>query len=128
MNPRANDFQAPLRDGGPRRTCCQFRGRSAPLWLRPILMRNRPEQSDIARQALKLRRERRMTQADLSRITGVAKSDISRFECGRSAPTTRTVDRIAKALGARLVLVPNDWPMPHPGETSPSGAVEGPSD
>jgi XRE family transcriptional regulator, regulator of sulfur utilization len=67
--------------------------------------------SDIARQALELRRDRHMTQADLSRITGVAKSDISRFECGRSAPTTRTVERIARALGARLVLVPNEWPL-----------------
>jgi transcriptional regulator with XRE-family HTH domain len=66
------------------------------------------EPSEIARQALELRRLRGMTQADLSRLTGVAKSDISRFECGRAAPTTRTMDRLARALGARLVLVSED--------------------
>jgi transcriptional regulator with XRE-family HTH domain len=71
-------------------------------------MANPPEPGDLARQAFDLRRQRRLTQADLSRLTGVAKSDISRFERGRSAPTTRTVDRIARALGARIILVPND--------------------
>ena len=68
------------------------------------------EQSDIAKQARELRRRRQFTQADLSRLTGVAKSDISRFENGRAAPTTRTIDRIAKALGARVVLVPDEVP------------------
>ncbi len=71
-------------------------------------MTNPPQQSDIARQARDLRRQRQFTQADLSRLTGVAKSDISRFENGRAAPTTRTIDRIAKALGARVVLVPDE--------------------
>lgn len=71
-------------------------------------MRNLPRLSDIARQAKDLRRQRRITQADLARLTGVAKSDISRFESGRQAPTTRTIDRIVKALGARVVLVPNE--------------------
>jgi transcriptional regulator with XRE-family HTH domain len=64
--------------------------------------------SDLARQTLELRRLRGLTQAELSRLTGIAKSDISRFECGRSAPTTRTMDRIARALGARMVLEPDD--------------------
>lgn len=67
-----------------------------------------PQRSDLARQVQALRRLRRMTQADLSRLTGVAMSDISRFEGGRSAATTRTIDKIVKALGARIVLVPND--------------------
>lgn len=49
-----------------------------------------------------------MTQADLSRLTGVAKSDISRFENGRAAATTRTIDKLAQALGARIVVVPDD--------------------
>lgn len=66
------------------------------------------EPSDMARQVRDLRHKRGMTQADLSRLTGVAKSDISRFESGRSAPTTRTVDRIVAALRARIVLLPSD--------------------
>lgn len=90
-----------------------------------MAMRTPPQQSDIARQALELRRERRLTQADVSRLTGVAKSDISRFECGRSAPTTKTIDRIAKALGARLVLVPNDGPMNELREIPASGTRDG---
>jgi transcriptional regulator with XRE-family HTH domain len=88
-------------------------------------MNKPPEQSDIARQARELRRERRFTQADLSRLTGVAKSDISRFESGRAAPTTRTIDRIAKALGARLVLVPHEGP-PDLGGQGPATQEGGP--
>jgi len=76
-----------------------------------VVKRPSEERSDIARQTLELRRLRGLTQADLSLLTGVAKSDISRFECGRSAPTTRTMDRIARALGARLVLAFDDGPL-----------------
>jgi transcriptional regulator with XRE-family HTH domain len=91
-------------------------------------MRPQPEQSDLARQVMDLRRERHLTQADISRLTGVAKSEISRFECGRSAPTTRTIDRIAKALGSRMVLVPIEKPANEPSEPPADGVVGGLAD
>jgi transcriptional regulator with XRE-family HTH domain len=73
-------------------------------------MRNVGRASDLGRQTKELRRQRRITQADLARLSGVAKSDISRFENGLQAPTTRTIDRIVKALGARVILVPDEGP------------------
>jgi DNA-binding XRE family transcriptional regulator len=74
----------------------------------PVL--NLPTPSDIARQVRELRGRAHITQADLSRLTGVATSDICRFELGRSAPTLRTLEKIAVALGVRVVLVPRDQP------------------
>jgi transcriptional regulator with XRE-family HTH domain len=85
------------------------------------------EQSDIARQVRHLRRLRGLTQEDLSALTGVAKSDISRFETGRSAPTTRTVDRIAAALNARVVLLPREDAPPSVGLIAGGGANTDPT-
>jgi transcriptional regulator with XRE-family HTH domain len=67
-----------------------------------------PEPSDLARQFRLLRRRREMTQADLSRLSGVAKSEISRFECGWASSTARSLEREARVLGARMILRPNE--------------------
>lgn len=65
-----------------------------------------PDPSDLAQQFHHLRRQREMSQADLSAYSGVAKSEISRFERGWAAPTARTLERLARALDARIILRP----------------------
>lgn len=45
-----------------------------------------------------------MTQHQLAKACGLPQSAIARFESGKSSPTQRTLQRIAKALRTRLVL------------------------
>ena len=40
-----------------------------------------------------------MSQADLSKKTGIAESTISRLESGRQKPTFQTIRKLAEALG-----------------------------
>ena len=51
-----------------------------------------------ARQAL------RLTQQELSELSGVTQADISRIERGAGNPTEATLQRLAEALGGRLEL------------------------
>jgi ribosome-binding protein aMBF1 (putative translation factor) len=60
---------------------------------------------DIAMQVIELREKRGMTQAELAKRCGVDQGDISRIERGETSPTTRTLQRIADALGAQVRLV-----------------------
>ena len=43
-----------------------------------------------------------LSQAQLSQKTGIDQSDISKIECGSANPSISTLDRIAKALDAKL--------------------------
>jgi transcriptional regulator with XRE-family HTH domain len=70
-----------------------------------------PDPSDLARQFRMLRRQREMSQAELARLSGLGRSEINRFECGWAAPTARSLERLARALDARMVL--------HSGEGDP---------
>lgn len=63
--------------------------------------------SRLASQVLALRRQRGLTQAQLAQRSGIGQSEISRLERGRMVPTIQTVDRVASALGARLLVVPD---------------------
>jgi|GEM_PF-283781 len=65
------------------------------------------EPSMLASQVLALRRELGLTQAQLAQKSGIGQSEISRLERGRIVPTILTVDRVASALGARLLVVPD---------------------
>ena len=47
----------------------------------------------------RLRRERALSQRDLSRITGVAFDTISRLETGKQRAQPRTLRKLAEALG-----------------------------
>lgn len=50
-------------------------------------------------QKIRLARERKnLTQEDLSKLTGIARANIARFEIGRHAPKIATVQRVARAL------------------------------
>jgi ribosome-binding protein aMBF1 (putative translation factor) len=46
-----------------------------------------------------------LTQAELSGLTGIPQSDISRIERGAANPTESTLQRLAYALNGRLQLV-----------------------
>jgi len=46
-----------------------------------------------------LRRERALSQRDLSRITGIAFDTISRLETGKQRAQHRTIRKLAEALG-----------------------------
>ena len=56
--------------------------------------------SDLAQ----ARHGRNITQKDLSELSGVPQSEISRIESGRANPTIETVARLVTALDKRLVL------------------------
>jgi ribosome-binding protein aMBF1 (putative translation factor) len=60
---------------------------------------------DLAAQVMELRDKHGLTQAELAKRCGVDQGDISRIERGETSPTTRTLQRIADALGADLRLV-----------------------
>jgi transcriptional regulator with XRE-family HTH domain len=61
-----------------------------------------PSKTDIGRQMIKHRRLRGMTQAELARLSGIAREDICRYEAGEKDPSLRNTLRIAKALGVSL--------------------------
>ncbi|MCB1257405.1 MAG: helix-turn-helix transcriptional regulator [Microthrixaceae bacterium] len=59
----------------------------------------------IAMQVIELRERHGLTQAELAERSGIDQCDISRIERGATSPRTRTLKRIAAALGAELRLV-----------------------
>jgi DNA-binding Xre family transcriptional regulator len=59
----------------------------------------------VANQLLKLRLDRGVSQIELSRRTGIAQAEISKIERGVTAPRTGTLDKLARALDARVALL-----------------------
>ncbi len=55
-------------------------------------------------QYVNARLELHMTQQQLAEVCGLPQSVIARFESGKSSPTLRTMQRIAKALNKKLTL------------------------
>ena len=53
---------------------------------------------------LKARKERGLTQKQLSDITGITQADISRLESGTANPSLRTLKRLAAGMGMALKL------------------------
>ncbi len=64
------------------------------------------ERYRLAHQLMAGRREAELTQARLSKITGVGQADISRIESGRANPTISTLAAMAHGIGYRVALVP----------------------
>lgn len=58
----------------------------------------------LANQLLTLRREKKLSQTELAKLSGVPQSEISRIERGYGNPTTSTLSALAKPLGAKLTL------------------------
>jgi len=60
------------------------------------------KQLEIAYQVLQLRKQRRMSQADLARKLGTTQSNVARIEAGRQNLGTHTLFQIANAFGKDL--------------------------
>lgn len=52
----------------------------------------------------RVRREAGLTQAELARRAGTSQSMIARYETGAASPTVRTLERLLRAAGQKLVL------------------------
>lgn len=58
--------------------------------------------ADLAKAVVGARIERNLTQQELSKLTGVAQSDISRLESCEGNPSLKTLIRIAGGMDMRL--------------------------
>lgn len=56
----------------------------------------------IIHELIKFRLENNITQEELSKRTGISKSNISRFESGKHSPTLKMLDKISKGLGKKI--------------------------
>ena len=56
----------------------------------------------IGEQVRRLRKEKGLTQEELASRIGTRQPIVARLEAGAHVPTWRTLDRVAKALGARV--------------------------
>jgi len=62
------------------------------------------KQLEVAYQILKMRKERKLSQADLAKKLGSRQSDIARMEAGKQNFTTDTLQKICQALNCRLKI------------------------
>lgn len=60
------------------------------------------EEFALAAALIKARSAAQMTQDDVARAMGTTQTVIARLESGRQMPSTRTLQRFAKATGSRL--------------------------
>lgn len=80
---------------------------------RAELERLRPYEQ-IARQVIRLRMDHGLSQEALAARVGTTKSAISRLESGQHAPNVATLQKIAAALGSRLVVSFESVTPPNP--------------
>lgn len=66
-----------------------------------------------------LRRQARKTQRQLSLMTGLAVSHLSRMENGKVIPSTRTLNRISQALGLPVTAFFDSEPVLEEGDRCP---------
>lgn len=59
---------------------------------------------DIINAMIKVRKERGLTQKQLSELTGISQSDISRIENGTRNPSLEMIKSLATGMGMRLKL------------------------
>jgi transcriptional regulator with XRE-family HTH domain len=62
------------------------------------------EEFALAAAVIKARRRAGLSQGELARRMRTSQSTIARLESGRDRPSTRTLDRFAKATGHRLKI------------------------
>lgn len=62
------------------------------------------EEYAIARELIAARARAGLTQADVAQRMGTTQSTIARLEGGKAAPSLRSVQRYAHAVGARAVV------------------------
>ena len=59
---------------------------------------------DIINAMIKVRKERGLTQKQLSELNGISQADISRIENGTRNPSLEMIKRLATGMGMRLKL------------------------
>ena len=59
----------------------------------------------LARQLIKARLDKKLTQSELAKKAGVKQAYIARLESGTANPTVDSLNKVADALGKRLKLV-----------------------
>ncbi len=61
---------------------------------------------ELRRKLIRLRTEKGVTQEELAKLMGTNKANISRLECGESAPypTFKTISKYANALGYKVSI------------------------
>ena len=62
------------------------------------------DSSEVIRQLVKERKRQKLTQQELSDITGVRTSNIARFEGGTRIPTLLMLEKYANALGKHIEI------------------------
>ncbi len=60
------------------------------------------EEFELAKALIRARGEASMTQAEVAEAMGTTQAVIARLESGRAMPSTRTLQRFAKATNSRL--------------------------
>jgi transcriptional regulator with XRE-family HTH domain len=68
------------------------------------------EEFSLASQLIESRREGKLSQRELAKLSGVPQSEISRIETGASNPTYATITALLRPLGKRVQLV-DDGPI-----------------
>lgn len=58
----------------------------------------------IADALLRFRSDKKLTQAELAKMIGINRSDLSKLESANANPTLKTLKRIAMALGTQLKI------------------------
>ena len=62
------------------------------------------EELEPAYQILRLRLDRGLTQEQLAKRVGATQSTIARLESGKGNPSLSTLERVAAALGGRVIV------------------------
>ena len=62
------------------------------------------DEYQIIENIVKARIEAHMTQTQLSEVTGITQSDISKIENGNGNPSLKTLQKIARAFGKKLKI------------------------
>jgi transcriptional regulator with XRE-family HTH domain len=68
------------------------------------------EEFSLASQMIQSRRDGKLSQRELAKLSGVPQSEISRIETGASNPTYATITALLRPLGKRVQLV-DDGPI-----------------
>jgi transcriptional regulator with XRE-family HTH domain len=73
------------------------------------------QEFSLASQLIESRREGKLSQRELAKLSGVAQSEISRIETGASNPTYATIAALLRPLGKRIELVDDPVMTPRAG-------------
>ena len=58
----------------------------------------------IIREIIAVRKDKNITQKELSDLTGITQADISKIENGNANPSLKTLKKLAAAFGKKLVI------------------------